>query len=154
MKFGVPAGVSIYCMACEKKVEPTLENGETIYPNRKDLYEKTFLRCPTCLNYVGAEPLRKNDTLKSWHKRLEQRAIPTPQARAMRRRIHSLTDDLWKNGRMKRGYIYQRLSKATGGAYHNATVCDYATMEKAYQEALRLRREAENMSGFTRKRYL
>lgn len=147
MKFGIPAGVSIYCMECQKNVEATIENGETIYPHRPDLADHVFLRCPHCLNYVSADRPRKNDTLKSWQKRLTQRTIPNASCRNYRRMIHAIIDPLWQSGVFKRGYIYKRLKEATGTNYHNASVCDEEIMKKAYDEAIKLQREAQTLTG-------
>lgn len=147
MIFGVPSGISLYCQQCERNVDTLVQNGEVIYPRRKDLADYVFLQCPHCGNYVGADAFRPQDTINKWKRRHDQKVIPTAQFRIYRRRIHSLIDPVWKKNIMKRGTIYRRLSKATGVKYHNSSLHDTEVMKKALKEARKIRREAEIMVG-------
>lgn len=147
MKFGIPSGIRLYCMTCEKSVDTLVENGEKIYPNRPDLADHVFLMCPNCHNYVSADQLRPHDSFVKWKHRHDKKVIPTKACRKYRQLVHQIIDPLWKEGVFQRNYIYKRLSEATGTNYHNSSLNDVEVAEKAYAEACKLRREAEALTG-------
>ena len=147
MKFGIPSGITLYCMKCEKNVETLVQNGEVIYPHRSDLADHVFLQCPHCGNYVSADAFRPQDTINKWKKRHNKKVIPTAEFRTYRHNIHTLIDPCWRENIMKRGEIYRRLSKATGVNYHNGSLHDLQVLRKALREAKKIRREAEIIAG-------
>ena len=40
------------------------------------------------------------------------------ELRMLRRQVHAKIDPLWQSGRIRRGHLYARLSKAIGRTYH------------------------------------
>lgn len=100
---------AIFCVACKKHIQPQRCTGETVYPNRPDLYAKQFFVCPYCGNYVGAHadgrPLG---------------TIPTLELRRARIMVHSLIDGYWLPTRdtNKRRELYAAISNHIGKEYH------------------------------------
>ena len=105
----------IYCVCCSCDVNALLVDGSVIYPHREDLHKLPFWQCPKCSNYVGCHHKTKKKT-----KNLG--VIPTKEIREARIHIHSLLDPLWKSGNIKRGELYNMISKRLGFKYHSADI--------------------------------
>lgn len=85
MIFGVPSGITLYCVQCDKEVETIVEEGKKLFPNNEERADSVFLCCPFCHNYVMADRLRRNDTFRSWKKRIGKKTIPTAELRKIGR---------------------------------------------------------------------
>lgn len=107
--------MEIFCVKCNKKVEPRLTNGEEIYPHRKDLYNLPFWKCDECKNYVGCHHKTNNPTRPLG-------CIPTKEIIAKRQEIHRLLDPLWENGNYDRKQIYKLIGDKLGYKYHTANI--------------------------------
>jgi len=109
----------IHCCGCAGIVSARRTTGAEVYPGRRDLAAKRFWVCDACGNYVGCHgdgsPLG---------------TIPTPEIRAMRRRIHAVIDPLWRSRRVSRNWVYREMRTALGVTdYHTA---ELSTMEGAH----------------------
>ena len=126
----------IYCVECGHNVVAELVSGKEIYGNDK-FKDIPFWRCPTCGNWVGSH-------YKSTHNPdAPLGCIPTKEIRAIRRKIHSMIDPLWKSGskknqHKKRTEIYSYLSKELLTTYHTGMVDSVEYGEKVI-EVLRKR---------------
>ena len=147
MKFGIESGIDLYCVECGKDVSTIVQSGEVIYPHRPDLADTVYLQCPHCKNFVGADKLGSNDSLRSWQRRHEGKVIPNAEVKEWRRKIHALVDPCWESGLISRKEVYQRLSKAVGGNFHNASLRSKEVYEKAHKAAKKIRREAEVLNA-------
>ena len=107
--------MKIYCVECNNKIKAVLTNGKEIYPHREDLHKLPFWKCPECNNYVGCHHKTKKRTRPLG-------VIPTKEIRNARKHIHALLDPIWKNGQIKRGELYNMISKRLGFRYHSADI--------------------------------
>lgn len=64
-------------------------------------------RFPACRGSVGTHP--NGQPLGT---------IPDAETKKLRMDVHALIDPIWKSGKLKRGQVYARLSKALGKTYH------------------------------------
>jgi len=92
----------VVCQYCHGKAERV--TGKEIYPSRRDLWGKKFLRCQPCGAYVGChdntgKPL---GTLANSH------------LRTARKNAHTSFDCLWRNGAFKRHEAYGWLQNRMG----------------------------------------
>lgn len=122
-----PSG-QLYCSKCNKTVQAVMVTGADIYPSRPDLAKKKFWQCPTCKNYCSYGAL--------------QVAIPTPELRDARRKIHKIIDPLWKSGMVSRGWVYKEMSEIAGYPFHNGTLTNPGEADKMYRAALKVRDRA------------
>jgi len=99
----------IYCCKCRKHVNAELTTGQTVYPHRTDLYKNKYYICPHCKSYVGCH----NNTTRPLG------CIPTNELKIARRKLHNKMDPLWKEGKISRKELYNRISKELGYTYHN-----------------------------------
>ena len=103
----------IFCVECDEIVQAQRIFGASIYPHRKDLYNKAYYQCPHCGNYVGTHqdgrPLG---------------TIPTPELRSLRNEVHHIIDEYWlpTKDRKKRKDLYADLSKFLGREYHTGAL--------------------------------
>jgi hypothetical protein len=111
----------IYCCGCNEKVFATLTTGKEIYPTRTDLHLLPFWVCNICKNYVGCHHKTTNNTTPLG-------CIPTKELRNARMYIHALIDPIWKNGIVKRNYLYKKISEKAGWKYHTSKI---KTIEEA-----------------------
>jgi hypothetical protein len=105
----------IYCCKCGKEINARLTTGKEIYPHRNDLKKLFYWKCDICKNYVGTHKKRQDGTIPLG-------VIPSPEIRQARSKIHTILDPLWKNGQIKRGNLYKKLSQKIGKEYHTAEV--------------------------------
>ena len=91
--------ITLKCPYCGKNAK--MVSGQSIYPYRRDLFEKTFYLCEPCKAYVGCHP----GTQKPLG-RLADAAL-----RAGKREAHAAFDPIWKEGYMRRGQAYAWLGK-------------------------------------------
>jgi hypothetical protein len=71
-----------------------------------------FFQCPTCKNYVGTH-VKNGEPLG---------AIPNPEMRRWRNKIHARLDPLWKEGKTSRQVLYTAISQALDYEYHTGNV--------------------------------
>ena len=105
--------MKLFCVECDKKVEPKLVTGADVYPHRADLSELPFWKCETCGNFVGTHHKTDNPTKPLG-------VIASPNLKKIRMEIHSKLDPLWRNGRYDRKELYKMLSNELGRKYHTA----------------------------------
>lgn len=119
-----PAG-RLYCSKCGQDIQAVMVTGREIYPNRPDLAQHKYWQCPTCKNYCKYGNLEV--------------AIPTPELRLARRKVHAIIDPLWKSGMVSRGWVYKNMTEIMGYTFHNGTMTSPAEAEKAERAALKVR---------------
>lgn len=120
--------VRLYCCGCKQDVHPRLTDGTEIYPHRKDLGALPFWKCGDCGNYVGCHHKTADRTKPLG-------CIPTSEIRNARSHLHALIDPVWRSGRMSRGKVYDRLSKALGRRFHTADIRSVEEAREAYRIA-------------------
>lgn len=118
--------MKIYCVGCDKEIEPTITTGKEIYPHRQDLFDKQFLKCKVCGNY------------KSFNGKDKPTLIPTAELRNARRKIHAILDPLWQSGKIKRGQAYAYITHRIGYQYHNESLRSIDEARKAYKIVAKL----------------
>jgi len=96
---------------CESGHPAELVNGQTVYPQRPDLYEKAFWLCRPCRAWVGVHrgTTRPLGTLAG------------PEVRRARLEAHDVFDLVWKSGIRRRNAAYAALAEHLGierGACH------------------------------------
>lgn len=117
----------LWCCACRGKVYARLTNGAEIYPHRKDLADLPFWRCDGCGNHVGCHHKTAKPTTPLGN-------IPTPELRKARGHIHKILDPIWKQGKMRRGDVYQEIAERLGERnYHTAEIKDIETARQVYR---------------------
>lgn len=115
----------IYCTECKQNVFAEQVKGDVIYPGRPDLYNHTFLRCPTCKNYAGTKAS----------------SIPTPYIRKCRMMIHHYLDSFWQTGVVPRSWIYREMSRRLGWNFHSGSIRDELEATEALFTARSLKTE-------------
>ena len=100
--------MEIYCCNCKEVVDAKLVDGNSVYPHRPDLYDKSFYICEKCHNFVGCH---KDGTPLG--------TIPSPEIKRYRMQLHSMMDPLWKNKIITRAKLYELISSKLGYRYHN-----------------------------------
>lgn len=115
----------IHCCQCQTKVDARLTNGAEIYPHREDLYDLPFWKCDACGNHVGCHHKTRDRTRPLGN-------IPNKEIRNARQHIHRILDPLWKEGRIKRGALYDKLSAALGYEYHTAEIANLTEARRVY----------------------
>lgn len=128
--------MKLFCCACAEYVKARLTDGGEIYPHRSDLADLPFWKCDECKNHVGCHHKTPDRTRPLGN-------IPSPELRSARGHIHALIDPLWKNKKIKRGDLYQRMSEKIGWNYHTATLRTLDEARKAYRAGLELRKELQ-----------
>lgn len=123
--------VEIYCCGCSKSVYPRLTSALEIYPHRPDLKGKPMWRCDDCGNYVGCHHKTDTPTRPLGN-------IPTPEIRKARMSLHALIDPIWKSGKVKRGTVYNKISKAIGYPYHTAEIKSMEQARMIYKHAFKV----------------
>lgn len=126
----------LYCTGCQKKIEPRLTDGKEIYPHRPDLFELPFWKCDTCKNYVGCH--HKTD-----HPTTPLGCIPTKEIMKARKHIHAILDPLWRNKKIKRTALYDRISEVVGWHYHTGNIRTIDEARQVYSIALKIKNELE-----------
>lgn len=73
-------------------------------------YGKSYMMylCKPCDAYVGCH----NNSKKPLG------VMANKELREWRKRVHSLIDPIWRSGKLRRGQVYARLSRALGFQYH------------------------------------
>ncbi len=106
----------VACPSCGKEAE-WIPN-EQVYGRR---YGKSYMcwYCRTCDYYVGCH----NNTKKPLG------TMVGKELRQLRRAVHAKIDPLWQSGKVRRGDVYARISKALGYTYHTGEA-DTETCEK------------------------
>ena len=117
--------MKLYCCQCQGDVEARLTDGREIYPHRPDLSSLPFWKCDACGNHVGCHHKTKDRTRPLGN-------IPTKELKNARQHIHRILDPIWKNGTMKRGQVYARISKELGYQYHTAEIKTLGEARKIY----------------------
>lgn len=109
------------CPYCKTVSE--LVTGDVVYPHRPDLKTKFYYYCAPCQAYVGCHP----GTTASLGR------LANAELRALKSKVHSLFDPLWKTGRMTRKGAYYLLAKELGLTVKKCHIgCfDESTCEKA-----------------------
>ena len=95
----------VICPSCNKPAE-WKDNAE-VYGRR---YGKSYMcyHCRDCDTMVGCH----NNT------KVPLGTMVGKELRQLRRAVHAKIDPLWRSGKMKRGHVYSRISKALGYTYH------------------------------------
>ena len=95
----------IVCPSCQKPAE--WKDNALVYGRR---YGKSYMcyHCADCDYMVGCH----NNTRKPLG------TMVGKELRQLRRAVHAKIDPLWQSGKMKRGHVYSRISKALGYTYH------------------------------------
>lgn len=87
----------------------SLRSNALIYAGKEYGNGKAWIcdRFPECRGSVGTHPDGR-----------PLGTIPDVETKKLRMEVHAVIDPLWKLGKMKRGHVYARLSKAIGRTYH------------------------------------
>jgi hypothetical protein len=111
------------CSYCQKKAQ--LVTGETIYPTRRDLFNKHFYFCAPCHAYVGCHP----GTTKPLGR------LANAELRKAKIAAHAAFDPLWRNGSMKRKAAYAWLGRQLGIKTQDTHIgeFDVATCQRVVQ---------------------
>ena len=126
---------NIYCANCKEDVSAELIYGSEAYPNRKDLKDLPFWRCPSCGGKVGChhrsfKPLRPLGV------------IPSPEIAEIRSKIHAILDPLYRQKFTSRKDLYKRMAAKLGiKEYHTAEIRTVEEAEKVLDVADEVRRE-------------
>ena len=109
----------VVCPSCQKPA-PWVENKEKYGRN----YGKSYMcyYCKPCGYYVGCH----NNTRKPLGTMISNEHCK------YRKAVHEKIDPLWKSGKIKRGYLYARISKALGYTYHTGEA-DIETCKKVLE---------------------
>jgi hypothetical protein len=105
----------LYCCGCEAYVTPRLTDGREIYSHRPDLYALPFWKCDRCNNFVGCHHKTANKTKPLG-------CIPNAEIKRLRKKIHSVLDPIWQQGKLTRKDVYKKLSLILCREYHTAHV--------------------------------
>lgn len=89
----------IYCSYCGK--EAKLVNGNEIYHNREDLFDRFFYFCQDCNAYVGCHKITKNPL----------GTLANKELRDKRKFLHKTFDRIWQEGKISRTEAYNKLAK-------------------------------------------
>ena len=122
-----PKSRTIFCCGCKTDVTARLTTGKEIYPHRRDLASLPFWKCDACGNFVG------------YHHKTSDRTrplgcIPTPEIKTARSHIHRILDPLWKENRVPRRDLYQRIAASIGVAeYHTAEIRSVEQAREVYR---------------------
>lgn len=128
----------IYCCQCNAYVKGLIITGDQLYRSRPDLRNKYFIMCPDCHQYVGCHG---RSTKPLGH-------IPTPEVRAMRIKIHSVLDPIWKKSYVRRSTVYDLMAKELGlVVYHTAEITSMISALRAYEAAVRIAEHFKNKQG-------
>jgi len=120
----------IYCCKCKQPMEARLTTGREIYKgNAPNLDSLMYWVCAQCGNHVGCHGATM----------IPLGAIPTPQLRRMRRRIHEVMDPIWRLGHCRRGEMYQTLNKMLGYRYHTAELTSMVEARRVLRKVKELR---------------
>jgi hypothetical protein len=84
----------VLCPYCFRQAEMVL--GKILYPDHARLAEKLFWKCPTCDAHVGCHP----------GSTVPMGTLANKALRALRSKLHSRLDPLWRDGRMTRDAAY------------------------------------------------
>ena len=125
--------MKIYCCNCIQDIKARLTDGGEIYPHRSDLKNLPFWKCDKCQQFVGCHH-KTSDRTKPLG------VIPSPEIKKKRQEIHRLIDSVWQCGRMRRGDIYKKLSKAVGKQYHTAEIRTTKEADLVIKEARLIRK--------------
>jgi hypothetical protein len=89
--------------------QSSLQSNSLIYNGKEYGNGKVWLcdRFPACRGSVGTHPDGR-----------PLGTIPDAETKKLRMEVHALIDPVWKSGKLKRGQVYARLSKAIGKTYH------------------------------------
>lgn len=128
--------MKIYCVGCAKDVGARLISGADLYPNSPGLHALPFWQCPACLNYVGCHHKTRDRTRPLG-------CIPTRELRNARKHLHELIDPLWKQSKIGRKELYQRIGLAVGWEYHTAQLRTLDEARQAYRAALDIRNQID-----------
>lgn len=129
----------IYCTGCKKEVEARLTDGRERYPHRSDLADIPFWHCDTCGAWVGCHYKTAKPTTPLGY-------LATPEILKARIAIHNILDPLWKNGLIKRGYAYARISKELGYNYHTGEIKTLDDARKVWHIVAKMHNEITGVS--------
>lgn len=90
------------CPYCDR--DALQVGGETIYPQRRDLWAKVFWLCQVCRAYVGCHPASARPLGR----------LANAELRKAKMAAHAAFDPAWRTGKMKRRTAYRRLSESLG----------------------------------------
>ena len=120
--------MKIFCCGCNNKVQARLTYGTEIYPHRKDLHQRPFLKCDDCKNFVGCHYKTPKPTRPLG-------CIPTIEIRNLRNKIHRILDKKWENSpnpKKTRSELYYKISEFLGYSFHTAETKTIEECEKIY----------------------
>lgn len=104
--------MKIFCVECQKDIEPKLVSGAMVYPRSPKLAHDKFWMCNSCKNFIGCHKNANKNKLKPLG------VIANKELKQARIMIHNLIDPIWREEKMKRGEIYAVISKELGYTYH------------------------------------
>lgn len=104
--------MKIFCVECQKDIEPKLVSGAMVYPRSPKLAHDKFWMCNSCKNFIGCHKNANKNKLKPLG------VIANKELKQARIKIHSVLDPIWREEKMKRGQVYAVLSKELGYTYH------------------------------------
>jgi len=113
----------IFCCDCKKEIKAELCFGFEIYPNRTDLFENLFYRCPHCQNYVGTHKVNSCKCIKP----VSLGKIVNSNIKKLRMDLHNnYIDPIWNKYKLwNRTEVYNFLCGVLkeDEDYHTADVC-------------------------------
>jgi len=94
----------LICPYCGNESE--LVTGRTIYPHRRDLYDRLFYHCAPCEAHVGCHRASKKYGVET----VPLGRLANAELRALKIKAHEAFDPLWMNSRQYRGIAYRWLA--------------------------------------------
>lgn len=124
--------MKIFCVECDKNVEPKVVSGSMVYPNSPKLAHDRFWMCNHCKNFIGCHKNANKNKMKPLG------VIANKELKQARIKIHQLIDPIWQNDKMKRGEVYAIISKELGYTYHTGELRSLDEARKVWSIAAEL----------------
>lgn len=125
----------MFCVNCQKQVEPEVVTGADIYGPRFAFASSLFARCPTCGNY--GEYAIKGESPYA--------VIPDFRLRRGYNYIDGVLDLIWMQKRMTKAEVLYRMADLMYGGkrpYRTRDIEKYEDACRAYRLAKELKKEA------------
>lgn len=124
--------MKIFCVECQKDVEPRLTTGSIVYPRSPQLSRDKFWQCRSCKNFIGCHKNARKNKLKPLG------VIANQELKGARIKIHELIDPIWRNEKMKRGEVYAVISNELGYTYHTGELRSIEEARRVWKIAAEL----------------
>ena len=121
--------MKIFCVECNKDVEPKLVTGAMVYPTCAKVAQDKYWMCNSCKNFVGCHKNANKNKLRPLG------IIANKELRQARIQIHKIIDPIWQKERMKRGEVYALISSELGYQFHTAELRNLEEVNRVHEIA-------------------